>query len=406
MPMQASPASLLIGQRGEILKSDAFQRQYVSNPLTLLDYFSKYGLDDREIDEDTATGGTVSNNLENSSVDLDVTSSSGSRATVCSKTYHRYQAGRGQDVIITCFFSDSGQSNQLRRWGYYDREAGDGVGFQLDETTFGIFRLTSVSGESDEIVTAANFNVRPNYSIDHTTLNIFELDLQWLGGGLVRYYINGDLVHVMENPNKYDAVYMRTGTLPVMASIENSGASAAATMTFTCFSVTSQGGDAFGPDYAYAALNDSDVSIGNSTLKGILAIRPTSTLNTVDNRITVIPKSMFIENESGRMRWRLIFNPTYGATPSWTSVGGESGVEYSLNPGGNSGVSGGELILAGFAADSRSFERIDLTPFFGRLTRKLRNPLYADRETLVIAAIKDGGGSANVRASITWGEIR
>ena len=398
MGMMAQPASIIVGESGQLARIDEFDRQYVTTPFTLLDYFSKYGLDDREIDTDTATGGTVTDNLDNSAIDLDVTASSGSRATACSKTFLRYQAGRGQDVLLTCYHSSTGETNQLRRWGYYDREEGDGLGFQVDGTTVGIFRLTSVSGESDETVTEADWNVRPNYVADNVDLtkgNIYEISFQWLGVGIVQFRINGILVHRMVNPNLYDAPYMRTGTLPVMASIENTGASSAATMTVICFSCTSEGGEN-PPEFPGAAQNSSDVSVAG-TETAIIAIRPTATFNSVNNRMVVLPESVFIETD-GDIRWRLLTNPT-SLTGSWVSAGTNSGVEFMLP----SAFTGGDFIKGGYS-DSPG-ELFDLRTIFTRLGAKLRNPLYAAQEVLLLTAIRDGGGSRAVRGTFNWNEI-
>lgn len=274
----------------------------------------------------------------------------------------------------------------------------------MSGTTLSVERKSNVSGVANESVAIGSWNVFPDYPIDITKGNFYEIRFQWLGVGAIEFRINGDLVHLMDCGNTYPGPYMRSGTQPLCVQITNTGTSTASSMNFICFSATSQGGEE-APLYPYAAQNAVGIST-STTEKVILAIRPKTTLNSVPNRILILPQTLDLEHTSGQLRWRLLIGSSTGLTitgGSWVSANSNSGIEYNIT---GTGFTGGSLITGGFIAVAPGAITRDLSLYFSRLGLNLRNSLYGGQDVLAVTAVKDSGGNTDVRATLGWGEIR
>lgn len=408
--MSCASPSIIVDEAGSLARLDAFNRQYVSQPFTLIDYYGKYGLDSREVETNTATGGTVTANTGASAATLAVTGTSGSTAQLVTKTFFRYQSGRGQSILMTLWHTDTGQTGQRRRWGYGtpDATTPEGVGWELNGTTLTLVRYSNVTGVANETVPRSSWidpldGTGPSgITLDITKGNIYEISFQWLGVGIVEFRINNTLIYRMVNPNLYAGPYMRSATHPVAFEIQNTAASTASSMNVICINVTSQGGEE-PPQFSFAAQNTSDYALDASYLP-VLAIRPTATFNSVTNRMLMLPRRMSVQVSNDRMFWRLLSGNSLSITGgSWVAVGGESGMEVNVT---GTGFTGGELVRAGYlgsvAYESQTY---DLRDDFGRLGRKIRNTLYGGQEVCAIVAQRDTVG-ASCRAAITWHEVR
>jgi len=234
---------------------DAFARLRVSSPDTIFESNFRNSSQSLLWSSSTATGGTVTNTTNTASMDLSVTTSSGSSAIYQTRRYFPYNAGKSQFIIVTGILG-TGQENTRKRIGYFD--ANDGIFFEQNGTTMYVVQRSSTSGSPvDTAVAQSSWNIdtmdgngvsrltfNPNYQ------NIFAIDLEWLGAGRVRLalVIDGQIipVHSFNNANSatvQSGPYMRSGTLPVRAEIANTGAAAASsTLKLICTSVMSEGG--------------------------------------------------------------------------------------------------------------------------------------------------------------------
>lgn len=231
---------------------DAFGRQRVSNPFTLFDSQNRYQKDN-QFSESTATGGTVTYTADESTVNLNVTTSSGSETIRQSFRVMPYQPGKGLLVLAT-FVMAAGQSNLRQRVGYFNSD--NGVFFQKDGTTNAFVLRTSTSGSPSDTRTVAQSSWNGDkldgtgasgITLDTTKAQILWMDFEWLGVGSVRcgFIINGQYIicHTFNNANEIDKVYMTTAILPVRYEIRATGALAsAATLKQICSSVVSEGG--------------------------------------------------------------------------------------------------------------------------------------------------------------------
>ena len=230
---------------------DAFGRARFSQPYTLFDAQNRYAKNDL-FDETTATGGTVTYTANESTVNLNVTTSSGSE--VVRQTYRSFSYQPGKSLLVmNTFAMPAAQANQRIRIGYFNTE--NGVFLERDGTTVYIVRRTYVSGAAvDTRVAQADWNGDKlngtgdsGFTVDLTKTQIFWQDFEWLGVGSVRagFVIDGQVIicHTFQNANSLTAVYMTTAILPVRYEITNTGATlASATLKQICSTVISEGG--------------------------------------------------------------------------------------------------------------------------------------------------------------------
>jgi hypothetical protein len=230
---------------------DAFGRARFSQPYTLFDSQNRYEKNDL-FSETTATGGTVTYTANESTVNLNVTTSSGSE--VVRQTYRSfsYQPGKGL-LAMNTFVMPAAQANQRIRIGYFNTE--NGVFLERNGTTVYIVRRTYVSGSPvDTPVAQSAWNGDKldgtgdsGFTLDLTKAQIFWEDFEWLGVGSVRagFVIDGQTIicHTFQNANSLTSVYMTTAILPVRYEITNTGATASsATLKQICSTVISEGG--------------------------------------------------------------------------------------------------------------------------------------------------------------------
>ena len=229
---------------------DAFGRVRSSAPYTLFDSQNRYAKNDLW-SETTATGGTVTYDANSSTVELNVTTSSGSE--VVRQTYRSFSYQPGKSLLVmNTFVMPTASANQRIRLGYFSTQ--NGVFLERDGTSVYLTRRTYVSGAAvDTRVAQADWNGdtlngsgASGFTLDLTKSQIFWEDFEWLGVGSVRcgFIIDGQTIvaHTFQNANNLSSVYMTTAILPVRYEITNTGASTAATLKQICSTVISEGG--------------------------------------------------------------------------------------------------------------------------------------------------------------------
>ena len=231
---------------------DAFGRLRIAQPYTLFDSQNRYQKDP-QFNETTATGATSTYVGAESSVDLAVTTTSGSKAVRQSRRVFPYQPGKSLQVLAT-FVMNEGKENLRQRVGYFNDD--NGVFFQVSGTTKSFVLRSNTSGTPSDVRTVNQSDWNGDkldgsglsgITLDITKAQILYMDFEWLGVGSVRcgFVINGAfyICHTFNNANEIDKVYMRTAILPVRYEIENTAAAAtASTLTQICSSVISEGG--------------------------------------------------------------------------------------------------------------------------------------------------------------------
>lgn len=304
---------------------DAFGRLRIAQPYTLFDSQNRYQKDP-QFSEELATGGTATHVANESSVDLAVTTTSGSKAVRQSFRSFPYQPGKSLMVLAT-FVMNAGKENLRQRVGYFNTN--NGVFFQVNGTTKSFVLRTNTSGTPSDVrtVNQADWNGdkldgsgTSGITLDITKAQILYMDFEWLGVGSVRcgFVIDGKfyVCHTFNNANEIDKVYMTTAILPVRYEIENTGTTASAsTMTQICSSVISEGGydQKAIPQWARRTTTLTGVT---TTFVPIVSIR----LKSTSLGAVVIPSVLHAIPIGSTLDYEvvLIKNPTLTG-PSWTS---------------------------------------------------------------------------------------
>jgi hypothetical protein len=388
--------------------SDAFGRQRVSEPTTLFDSQLQYN--DQPLLWETVGTGTATHVAAKAAVQFDV--DAGESILRQTRAYHRYQPGKSQLVLMTGVLGVA-MPNVTKRIGYYDDD--NGIYFELTAAGLGIVKRSNVTGSVvNTRIEQADWNLAHviedvdtlEHTVDPTKSQIFVIDLEWLGVGRVRagFVINGLTFYVQEfnHANVTNVVYMRTANLPVRYEMISTATGAADDMYQICSTVVSEGGfrEELGVPHA---IGNGATGITVSSRRSVLAIRPKATFNSIVNRGTIVPEVASFFVTTAPAYYEIVYGGTLGGSPSWTSAGANSIVEYDA---AGTTVTGGEVIDAGYIVTSGSGG----TARGGSVAALLSKlPLVLDKAGanplalhLVITGI---GGNPVVHAAVTWREL-
>lgn len=333
---------------------DAFGRLRVSSPYTLFDSQNRYQKDP-QFDEELTTGGTATYVNSESSIDLAVTTSSGSKVVRQSYRSFPYQPGKGLLVLAT-FVMNAKKTGLRQRVGYFNTD--NGVFLQVADTGEPQFVLrTNTSGTPSDTRTVAQSSWNGDkldgtgnsgITLDLTKAQILWMDFEWLGVGSVRcgFIIDGQYIvcHTFNNANDIDKVYMTTAILPVRYEIENTAAAASAsTLTQICSSVISEGGydQKSIPHWARRTTTLTNVS---TTFVPIISIRLKSTslgAVVIPSVFHAVPIGSVLDYEVVLMK-----NPTLTGA-SWTSS--SNNVELDVTA---TALTGGRIVDVDYVSGS------------------------------------------------------
>lgn len=392
---------------------DAFARLRVSNPVTLFDSTHQYNASPL-FWEATVTNGSVTHSANSSAVTLSTGgTASGNKAYWQTRSYFRYQPGKSLLLVFT-LVPGTAVSNLRRRWGYFD--ASNGLFFEQTSGGLSVVRRTNTSGTpTDNAVAQASWNVDPldgtgpsGFNLDVTKANIFWVDIEWLGVGRVRMGVFSELgmpiiAHEFRNANSLTVPYMTTANLPLRFEIENTGTTSGTnTMLQICSSVISEGGIELDRGRPGGAGNGV-TSISVTTRRAVLSIRPKDTFNSIVNRGLIIPEDFNVYAKTNDSLIEIVYDGTLGGSPSWTSAGTNSIVEYDV---AGTTVTGGEVIHVITAVTGQNAL---VTHSGDALASKLPMVLNAagtagSGKVLSIVATSFSGTSG-ITASMNWREI-
>jgi len=397
---------------------DAFSRAEVAEPYTLADYTFPYDLNPLLWDDISTGGGSVTHQQDRASFFCLSGSTSGDESIFQSRRYHRYQAGKAGKVVLTTI-PGAAQTDVRKRWGFFD--GGNGLFFQLDgDGTFSVNIRSSVSGSPvDTQITQANFNGdradgtgSSGFNLDFTKGNIFEIDFQWLGVGVVTFRAatgDGAVVdlHKFKNPNVKTSVYMTTATLPVRYEVTNLASLGAeiGKLEGICSSVVSSGGED-PPETEFGGGNSAAITTSTAAETHLVSFRVAETFNSGDNRMLILPKDFDFTSDLGSCIFRVRLNATLtGGT--WTAADAESGVEIN----DDATYSSGGIIVAGqdVLASSGNPQNTNKSANQRSGVRRLALSRSADNtssDIITITVQRLTSTDVDAMASMSWGEIR
>jgi hypothetical protein len=380
---------------GLIAESPESSRQYV------------YAYDEKpnEFYDVTAGSGTLSYVSGERSILLDTNfTASGDLVTRQSHLYHPYQPGTTTKVLQTMVVGDARKANVRRRWGYFDEN--NGVFWELDGTTlYVVIRSDTTGSVVDTRVAQADWNRdqldgTTDFVLDITKSNIYWIDLQWLGVGIVRFGIyeadgRKTTCHVFQNPNNNSAAYMRSATLPIRFECENTDTAVSSSELKNICSVVQLVGTIKRQFNSFGFTCTASTSIGPSDGETpVFAIKPKASINGIVNHGLIIPKEVTVYSDadsSGLFNIRLKgLSFTTGGT--FNSVADASISEVNQSPTGflspaTSGVNQLVGIVKGNDNFSEEFE--NFTPYsqYSILTTVLSDQVTRPEITVTVEPI-------------------
>jgi hypothetical protein len=335
---------------------DAFGRLRVSEPYTLFDSQNRY-IDGDQFSNITATGGNVVYVQNESSFNLNVSSTSGSSVIRQSKTVQAYQPGKSL-LTMNTFAMATLKANLRQRVGYFTTD--NGVYFEAVGTTLNLVIRSSTTGVVvEERIAQASWNGNTLLSgivLDPTLTQIFWCDIEWLGVGNVRagFVINGQFIvcHTFQHANQpgNTTVYMTTATLNPRYEITNTDSTSGnSTMKQICSTVISEGGYTPSTTVGYVTNNTSPTRVGSAnTVISLCSIR----LNPAYPDAVVVPAQLDLLSLDVRYgQFQLIENATI-ANASFSNVVG-SVVQSAIH---TDTITDGKVVYAGLSSSRDEVE--------------------------------------------------
>ena len=333
---------------------DAFGRLRVAEPFTLFDSQNRY-VEDDQFSSSTVNGASITFASNESSVNMSVDTTSGSKAI--RQTFRRmpYQPGKSM-LILTTFCMNAAKANLRQRIGYFDDN--NGIFLEKNGTSNPSFTIrTNTSGTPSDTNTVSQSSWNGDkldgtgpsgLTLDLTTVQIFWTDLEWLGVGNVRcgFVINGQYIvcNTYQTANFFGtSVYMTTAILPVRYEITNTAATASASyLKQICSTVLSEGGyEQTSIEHVATMTSATAGSYITTTYKPLVSIRLASTaLGAV-----VIPYNVnFLPTTTDNYQIGLFKNGTLTGA-SYSAVASDANVEFDITA---SAITGGTLVYSEF----------------------------------------------------------
>ena len=387
---------------------DAFGRMRVSNPVTLFDSFNRYQINSHFSTLTSVSGGSISYNEFDSSILLNVDTSSGSFVKRETTRVFAYQPGKSLQILATFCF-DVAQSGLRQRVGYFNDN--NGVFLEQDNSVISFVIRSSVSGSVSDLnrVAKADWNIDKldgtgpsGKTLDLTTAQIFWTDIEWLGVGSVRcgFVIDGQFVHchTFHHANHIESTYMTTACLPIRYEIQNTAnTSVSSSLRQICCSVISEGG---------YELRGRNKSAGSSSLINLPTAGTFYNLMSIRLKVDrldaiVVPKniSVFGKGNNTRIHWKILSGGTITGG-SWNSAGSDSAVEYN-----NTGtLTGGSSLVEGYIGiDAQSSQTASLDS--GMFKFQLERNGLTGQSVIFTLAATGGVDDDKALGAMVWEEI-
>ena len=343
---------------------DAFGRLRVSNPVTIFDSANVMSKG-TQFDESLTGSGTVTYTANKSTVNLNVSTSSGDKVIRQSKRVMTYQPGKSL-LNLNTFVMNAQESGLEQRVGMFD--ANNGIFFEDTGTGYQIVRRSYVTGSAvDDPIAQASWNGDKldgsgpsGYTLYPDKATILFMDFEWLGMGSVRvgFVIDGKFIvaHTFLNANNLSTVYMQTANLPIRYEIEDNRNyfRCSCTLQQVCSTCMIEGG--YPPSGLRQSIGTASLGGVNLTTAGTFYNLATIRLKSSRPYAVVIPidvAASAISNSDFEIK--LIRNATPSTAFSYTSY--SDNVEYDLT--GTTTITGGTIIgqayLSGKGANSLRF---------------------------------------------------
>jgi hypothetical protein len=404
--------------------SSAFSRIRTAEPYTL---FQSTHISDSGfflIFQKITGQGSITRNANDSSVDMVI---SGASSTITRQSrYLGYQPGKSLLILVTGNLESGDIANTAgvtSRIGFFDDD--DGVFFSrrimsvplgLKNSVNSVVLRSKTSGSVvDTIVESTSWNLDrmdgtgpSGITLDFTKSQIFVIDLEWLGVGVVRmgFSMSGSIfyVHQFINSNDIKSTYMSRASLPIRYQLaSDSTETVSGEMKHICSTAISEGGH--NPRGRPRSISNGvgSISANNTTETPLVAIRIEGVFFPKTYVSITGLSVMSVSNQAVLFRLRYYQSYSGANTPigtaAWTIAGSGSFVEYQIGPGTAFDASGSIVLQQEYltGASSNLDQNISTDVF---LTYDLLNARYG----YIVLTAQSLSGTPSVVASINWQE--
>lgn len=392
-------------------QTDAFGRLRISNPVTLFDSFHRYADNGSFATAVNGAGSAATFNANQGLVDLAIGTASGSYVRRETLRVFAYQPGKSL-LIYTTFIFNTPKANLRQRVGYF----GTNNGFYLEAngTAIRFVKRTGISGSAvDTVVEQASWNIDPmdgtgpsGITLDPSKAQILFIDMEWLGLGTVRmgFVIDGQFrhCHSFHHANILTTTYITTACLPLRLEIENTGATASASiLKQVCSTVISEGG------YELAGkmrtIGMQPITAANYNLATANVFYPVASIRLRSTYLDaiVIPKNIaLVGTTQSDFRYKIISGATISGG-TWVSDLADSAVEYNLS--GTSFTGGTDLRSSYLISTGSQSLTVDLRD--GDFKFQLQRDSFTATPLTFTLAVAAKSNNDKILAAIDWEEI-
>jgi hypothetical protein len=335
-----------------------------------------------------------------------------------SKEYYIYLSGKGKTCIFTGVLNMLSNTNGfISRIGCFDNHydktvdsGGNGVFFELSDNILYVVLRHGSTNQTDIKIPQSQFS---HDKLDGSgpskfKLNrfdqtlIFQIDFQWLGSGIIRYfiYINGKpiLLHIIDNRYAQEP-YMKYGDLPIRYEITKIGNNSnIGEMRHICSTVQIESGyNLLGLQKFELVIAKTSINVNSGTLFPIFSIRLKSNCNR--SYIKNFRFNIMNTGSAGNAIFAaILINPTFGSALTWTNKS-NSVLQYSITNTNITNLSTVEYIYADYiqGQTNRTSYNDALTEIHIPLASSIAG--ISDIFTVCVAKVS---GNASLQSAFNW----
>lgn len=394
---------------------DAFGKMLVAQQTTMAEYLNQYEMNTETVSNFLTGTASITHDSSSSGLVFSVGTGATDKAERISHQYHPYMLGKSRLIEITCACGDTGKTNVKRHWGYAD--SNDGLLFSLVDTTLNVQLRSSVSGSvvktyipqsewnTDRLDGSNSVFNRSKVLLDVSKNNIYWIDFQWLGAGKVRFGIIGPngkriVCHSIENANANNRSYMRTGSLPVYAELENYNGTTASSSEFRLWCMVVKSGGEFSPTKYFYGTPPVAKTLTSTVEIPLVSFRSVQTLNGLNNRTSSFLNYLNTVSVGGAIQISIL----HGAELTGSNFNGTSSgaIEYDTSA---TSFTNGHRVSTFYVGNGepKNFEMSNIFNFMGHAIRRHAN--IAETEMFTITGKLLSAGSSEVSIAATFSDV-
>lgn len=351
-----------------------------------------------KFDELTLNGGTSNFIINNNCVNLNTTTTSGSRAVRQTKEYFYLEPGKS-------FYSNFGfqfgtrENNVIKRVGLFDDA--NGIFFQQSISSLSLKIRSFVTGTAIDIdipqtiwnMDKLDGNGLSGLTFDETKIQSMFIDFCWNGTLYIRFGFNINELHIIcheyYSNNITSIPILALSYLPIRYEIITIGtASANATLKIFSTSIDVEKENEQIYPSIFSVETPTTVTTNNGASVPLLAIRLKSSFNKIE---AILNELSILIVGTNPINYKIYLNPTINGT--WVSVDNNSCIEYNSSL---TTITGGTVLKSGFVSAQLRQATIDLKNLY-----KFTTSINGTSDIIVIWG-SGVGGHSSVRASINW----